>query len=47
MASISGNTPARPSCQGIREITLRWWPYAGMLYFHLLLRKLQAKGFVP
>lgn len=29
---------------GVREITSRWQPYAGMVYFHLLLNSLNRAG---
>ncbi len=28
----------------IKELTARWYPYAGFVYFHLLLRNLDKKG---
>jgi DNA-3-methyladenine glycosylase II len=28
----------------ISQITQKWYPYAGLIYFHLLLQKLKAKG---
>lgn len=30
--------------QQISQITKQWFPYAGFIYFHLLLKKLQTKG---
>jgi DNA-3-methyladenine glycosylase II len=30
--------------KNISEITKKWYPYAGLIYFHLLLYKLQQKG---
>ena len=30
--------------QKIAEITKKWYPYAGFIYFHLLLQKLNNKG---
>jgi len=30
--------------QQISEITKKWYPYAGFIYFHLLLKKLNKKG---
>ncbi len=35
---------ARPTYDQIRTLTQRWQPYAGFVYFHLLLEKLQLKG---
>lgn len=32
--------------QNISEITKKWYPYAGFIYFHLLLQKLNKKGFL-
>lgn len=34
----------RPSYEDISEITSRWHPFEGLVYFHLLLDKLHAKG---
>jgi len=34
----------RPNYEQIRELTSRWHPYEGLVYFHLLLEKLQTKG---
>jgi DNA-3-methyladenine glycosylase II len=34
----------RPSYEEIKHITARWQPYAGLVYFHLLLDKLQRKN---
>jgi DNA-3-methyladenine glycosylase II len=36
----------QPSYEKIRELTSQWHPYQGLVYFHLLLDKLHAKGFV-
>ncbi len=36
----------RPSYEKIRELTSQWYPYQGLVYFHLLLDKLHAKGFL-
>lgn len=33
--------------ESARRIVSRWHPYAGLLYFHLLLRGLSAKGVIP
>ena len=30
----------------IKELTSSWRPYQGLVYFHLLLNNLQAKGLV-
>lgn len=38
--------PARPGYDELREITTTWQPYAGLVYFHLLLQKLRTKGLV-
>lgn len=35
---------ARPTYDQIKTLAQRWQPYAGLVYFHLLLEKLQAKG---
>lgn len=37
---------ARPTYEQIKALTERWYPYAGFIYFHLLLDKLCQKGFV-
>lgn len=34
----------KPSYETIKEITALWQPYAGLVYFHLLLEKLYQKG---
>jgi DNA-3-methyladenine glycosylase II len=34
----------RPGYEKIRKIAGRWQPYAGLVYFHFLLDKLNAKG---
>lgn len=34
----------KPSYDHIRQLTLPWHPYEGLVYFHLLLDKLRAKG---
>jgi DNA-3-methyladenine glycosylase II len=34
----------RPNYEEIKELTSPWQPYAGLIYFHLLLEKLQEKG---
>ncbi len=36
----------RPHYEEIRKITRRWHPYAGLIYFHFLLDKLRAKGYL-
>ena len=36
----------KPTYERIKALTARWQPYAGFLYFHLLLEKLSQKGFV-
>lgn len=35
---------ARPTYDQIKLLSQRWQPYAGLVYFHLLLEKLQRKG---
>ncbi len=35
---------SKPDYQKISKITAKWYPYAGLIYFHLLLHKLQEKG---
>lgn len=35
---------SRPTYAGIKLLAERWQPYAGFVYFHLLLEKLQLKG---
>lgn len=37
----------RPDYRQIRILTRDWRPYAGLLYFHFLLKKLQDKGYLP
>lgn len=34
----------RPSYEEIKQLTAKWQPYAGLVYFHLLLDKLQKKS---
>ncbi len=34
----------RPNYDQIKELAERWQPYAGLIYFHMLLEKLHAKG---
>jgi DNA-3-methyladenine glycosylase II len=34
----------RPDYKTMEEITSRWQPFAGLVYFHFLLDKLMAKG---
>jgi len=36
----------RPDYEQIKRITSRWQPYAGFVYFHLLLDKLMIKGYL-
>lgn len=36
----------RPGYAEIKELTSRWHPYEGLVYFHLLLNKLRIKGFI-
>lgn len=37
---------ARPNYDQLRDLTAAWYPYAGFVYFHLLLGKLHDKGLV-
>ncbi len=34
----------RPNYEEIKQLTTQWQPYAGLVYFHLLLEKLQKKN---
>jgi DNA-3-methyladenine glycosylase II len=34
----------RPTYEQINALTARWYPYAGFVYFHFLLSKLEKKG---
>jgi|ADurb_Met_01_Slu_FD_contig_61_499846_length_1475_multi_2_in_0_out_0_1 DNA-3-methyladenine glycosylase II len=36
----------KPDYERIKELTSSWRPYQGLVYFHLLLNNLQAKGLV-
>ena len=36
--------PQKPDYNDIRQLTSPWHPYEGVVYFHLLLDKLRAKG---
>ena len=36
----------RPTYDHIRQLTSRWHPYEGVVYFHLLLEKLRANGVI-
>jgi DNA-3-methyladenine glycosylase II len=36
----------KPNYQEIKHLTSRWGPYEGVVYFHLLLEKLHAKGLI-
>lgn len=38
------HTDKKPGYEDIREMTFRWHPFEGLVYFHLLLDKLHAKG---
>jgi len=38
------HTDKKPGYEDIREMTSRWHPFEGLVYFHLLLDKLHAKG---
>ena len=35
------------SLKGVGRTVARWHPYGGLIYFHLLLKNLRAKGFLP
>jgi len=37
----------RPHYEEIKKFTRLWHPYAGLIYFHFLLDKLRAKGYLP
>jgi DNA-3-methyladenine glycosylase II len=37
---------ARPKYGEIKELTSQWRPYEGVVYFHLLLERLRAKGMI-
>jgi DNA-3-methyladenine glycosylase II len=36
----------KPNYEKIRQLTSRWHPYEGLVYFHLLLEKLSTKGVI-
>lgn len=36
----------KPNYEKIRQLTSRWHPYEGVVYFHLLLEKLSTKGVI-
>ncbi len=36
----------KPAYDEIKQLTARWQPYQGLVYFHLLLDRLHQKGFV-
>jgi DNA-3-methyladenine glycosylase II len=38
--------PAPPGHQEIRRLLARWHPYAGLIYFHLLLDRLEGAGYL-
>lgn len=38
--------PNKPDYAKITELTSRWHPYEGLVYFHLLLEKLRRKGVI-
>lgn len=40
------NLPTKPSYSEVKKVTNPWYPYAGFVYFHLLLSGLAAKGHV-
>lgn len=35
-----------PNYEGMQDISAAWYPYGGMVYFHLLLNHLAEKGYV-
>lgn len=35
-----------PNYNDIQELSQNWYPYAGLVYFHLLLKKLEEKGLI-
>lgn len=37
----------QPDYQGVRKILVRWQPYEGLIYFHLLLDRLAVAGHLP
>ncbi len=37
----------RPDYEEVQAITHRWQPFAGLVYFHFLLNRLRAGGFIP
>lgn len=37
---------SKPTYEEIKMLTSQWQPYAGLVYFHLLLEKLQGKGVI-
>ncbi len=37
---------SKPNYEQIRTLTKKWQPYSGLVYFHLLLEKLQMKGVI-
>ena len=37
---------ARPTYDQLEKLTASWHPYAGLVYFHLLLERLHSKGLV-
>jgi DNA-3-methyladenine glycosylase II len=40
------NLDNKPDYEQIKRLTSRWQPYQGLVYFHLLLDRLQAKGII-
>jgi DNA-3-methyladenine glycosylase II len=40
------NLETKPGYEEIKKLTSKWQPYAGLVYFHLLLEKLQLKGVI-
>jgi DNA-3-methyladenine glycosylase II len=37
---------AKPGYDEIKDLVAEWNPYQGLVYFHLLLEKLELKGLV-
>ena len=40
------NLNEKPDYEEIKKLTSHWNPYAGMVYFHLLLNKLEKERFL-
>ncbi|MGB9081663.1 MAG: hypothetical protein WCD00_10210, partial [Desulfuromonadaceae bacterium] len=39
--------PEPPDYEGVQKLLARWQPYGGLIYFHLLLDRLAAAGYLP